>query len=214
MSSKQILVNLFAICLIAVLPHLGYTPLFSYALIIVLVVWRVLKNQGESFQDLGFSFKNFPKQSLWIGTLAAVLILSFMQLVFFPILEKFVTFDEVDVGLYSFIRENIVQYLFIVVMGWVVGGVYEEIVFHGFIFTRLEKMLASRHATKISFVLAVLIFGAYHYQLGMAGMINATIVGIVYLGLYVYFKRNLWYSIICHGVYNSIVMTLIYMDYL
>ncbi|MGB0838418.1 MAG: lysostaphin resistance A-like protein, partial [Flavobacteriaceae bacterium] len=103
---------------------------------------------------------------------------------------------------------------FIVVMGWVVGGVYEEIVFHGFIFTRLEKMTPSRHATKISFVLAGLIFGVYHYQLGMAGMINATIVGIVYLGLYVYFKRNLWYSIICHGVYNSIVMTLIYLDYL
>ena len=214
MSRKQILVTLFTFCLIALLPHLGYTPLFSYALIIILVVWRVLKYQGESFQDLGFSFKNFPKQSLWVGTFAAVLILSFMQLVFFPILEKFVTFDEIDVGLYSFIQENKIQFITMVVMGWIVGGVYEEIVFHGFIFTRLEKMLPSHYATKISFVLTVFIFGAYHYQLGRAGMINATLVGIVYLGLYVYFKRNLWYSVICHGVYNTIVMTLIYLDYL
>ena len=206
MSLKTTLLNLIVIGLIPVLPHLGYTPLFSYGLILILVVWGALKYQGEGFKDLGFSFKNFPKKALWVGPLSAVLILGFMQLIFFPVLEQFIVFEEVELGLYDFIKENPTQLIFMIIMGWIVGGFYEEIVFHGFIFTRLENMLSG----PVSFVLAVLIFGAYHYQLGMAGMINATLVGIVYLGLYVYFKRNLWYSILCHGVYNTLVMIMIY----
>ena len=99
-------------------------------------------------------------------------------------------------------------------MGWLIGGLYEEIVFHGFIFTRLEKMIKGKYTTSLSFLITASIFGAYHIQLGVDGLINAFVVGTVYLALFLFFKRNLWYSIICHGVYNSIVMTLIYYGYL
>ncbi|WP_146104984.1 CPBP family intramembrane glutamic endopeptidase [Nonlabens tegetincola] len=137
-----------------------------------------------------------------------------MQLVFFPILEYFITFEDPDIGLYDFIRENKWQYFFTLIMGWLIGGLYEEIVFHGFIFTRLEKIFQSAYSTHISFALTACIFGAYHFQLGTLGLINALIIGSVYLILFLLFKRNLWYSIICHGVYNSIVMTMIYHEYL
>ena len=49
---------------------------------------------------------------------------------------------------------------------------------------------------------------------GFDGAFNALMVGAVYQGLFLYFKRNLWASIICHGVYNTIVMTLIYLGHL
>ena len=137
-----------------------------------------------------------------------------MQLIFFPVLENLVTFEDKEVALYDFLKENRWQFLFLVIMGWLIGGVYEEIVFHGFIFTRLEKMIPGIHNTKFSFILTAGIFGVYHFQLGTLGLINALLVGSVYLGLFLFFKRNLWYSIFCHGVYNSIVMTLMYYDYL
>jgi len=137
-----------------------------------------------------------------------------MQFIFFPVLEYFVVFEDTDVDLYNFIRENKWNYLFIIIMGWLVGGLYEEIVFHGFIFSRLEKMVPGKYATVIGFLGTSIIFGAYHFQLGTAGLINAFIVGAAYHALALYFKRNLWYSIICHGVYDTIVITLIYMNYL
>jgi len=214
MRLKEILINVIAISVIVILPHADLIPFFGFSIPILFFVWLLLKYSGETFSDLGFSFKRFKTNSILIGSLVAVAALSFMQLVFFPVLEYFVTFEEPDVGLYDFIRENKWQYFFTVVMGWLIGGVYEEIVFHGFIFTRLEKMIQGRYSTQISFVLTACIFGAYHVQLGAAGLINALIIGAVYLALFLYFKRNLWYSIICHGVYNSIVMTLIYHGYL
>ncbi len=133
-----------------------------------------------------------------------------MQLLVFPVLEHFVEFESTDVGLYDFIKASTAQFLIIVVMGWLVGGFYEELVFHGFVFTRLEKMLPGRYATASGFAVSCILFGAYHLQLGSAGTLNALVVGVVYQGLFLYFKRNLWASIICHGVYNSIVITLIY----
>ena len=137
-----------------------------------------------------------------------------MQLIFFPALEYFVHWEYHDQGLNDFIREGQWQYFFLVFMGWIIGGFYEEIVFHDFIFTRLEKMIPGKCSTHTSFVITAIIFGVYHIQLGPLGIINALLVGAVYLFLFLYFQRNLWYSIVCNGVYNTLVMTLIYFGYL
>ena len=214
MQMKNTLISLIAISLVVILPHTGIIPNFGYSIPIILFVWLYLKYFGEKFSDIGFSFKRFKLKSILIGSLAAGLIFCFMQFIFFPVLEYFVVFEDTDVELYNFIRENKWNYIFILVMGWVVGGLYEEIVFHGFIFSRLEKMIPGQYATVISFIGTSIIFGAYHFQLGADGLINAFIVGAAYHALALYFNRNLWYSIICHGVYDTIVITLIYMNYL
>ncbi len=214
MSVKEILINVIAICIIVILPHAELIPFFGYSIPILLFVWMTLKYSKETFSDIGFSFKLFKTNSILIGILVAVASLSFMQLIFFPTLEYFATFEEPDVGIYNFIKENKWHYLFILIMGWLIGGFYEEVVFHGFIFTRLEKMIQGRYSTHISFFLTASLFGVYHFQLGTLGLINALIIGAVYLTLFLFFKRNLWYSIICHGVYNTIVITMIYNGYL
>ena len=214
MSIKEILLNIFTICVIVILPHTELIPNFGYSVPILLLVWIVLKYFNETFSKIGFSFKQFKPKSLIIGSLVAVLTLSFMQLIFFPVLENFVVFEETEVGLYAFIKGNKWQYFFILIMGWLVGGFYEEIVFHGFIFSRLEKMIQGKYATAIAFIGTAIIFATYHYQLGGVGLINALIVGAVYLGLFLFYKRNLWYAIFCHGMYNTIVITMIYHGYI
>lgn len=210
MSKKEILLHIFTICVIVFLPHAELIPNFGYSVPVLLLVWFVLKYFNESFSTIGFSFKGFKPKSILIGSLVAVLTLGFMQLIFFPIVESFVDFEGSEIGLHAFLQGNKWQYLFVICMGWLVGGFYEEIVFHGFIFTRLEKIIRSKYATTIAFICTSIIFGAYHYQLGAAGLINALIVGAVYLGLFLFFQRNLWFSIFCHGVYNTLVITLIY----
>ncbi|MEQ6125350.1 CPBP family intramembrane glutamic endopeptidase [Pseudotenacibaculum sp. MALMAid0570] len=214
MNLKETIINIIAIVLIVVLPHTGIFPNFIYSIPILLFVWFALKSSNQTFYDIGFSFKRFKPKSILIGSIIAILTLSFMQLIFFPILEHFVTFKETDVDLYNFLKENRGQYFFILIMGFLIGGIYEEIVFHGFIFSSLEKIFKGKYATKISFFLTAVLFGIYHIQLGIDGLINALLVGTVYLTLFLYFKRNLWYSIFCHGIYNTIVITMIYHGYL
>ena len=214
MRPLEILLSLFTIAVIAVLPHTGLLPNFAYSIPILILVWFALKFSGERFKDIGFSFKGFEFKAIPIGLLVAVLTLAFMQLIFFPTLELFVSFEETDVELYDLIRENLFQCILLIFFGWLIGGFYEEIVFHAFIYTRLEKMIRGKYAASINFFLTAMIFGVYHIQLGADGLINAFVVGCVYLALYLYFKRNLWYSIICHGFYNTLVMILIHLGYL
>lgn len=214
MRINEILLNIITISVIVILPHTELIPNFGYSVPIFVLVWLILKYSNETFSNIGFSLKQFKPKSILIGSLVALLTLSFMQLIFFPVLENFVVFEDTEVGLHAFIKGNLGQYLIIIIMGWIVGGFYEEIVFHGFIFSRLEKMIQGKYATTIAFIGAATIFGAYHYQLRGAGLINALIVGTVYLGLFLFYKRNLWYSIFCHGAYNTIVITLIYNGYI
>lgn len=214
MSLKEILLNVVAICSIVLLPHLGFLPNFLYSIPILIIVWLALKQSNQKFNDLGISLKKFKIKSILIGCIVAVSTLAFMQLAFFPILGYFVTFGETDIELYDFLRENKAQFYFTLIMGFLIGGLYEEIVFHGFMFTRIEKIFNGKYSTHISFIITAYLFGLYHIQLGMDGLINAFVVGAVYLALFLYFKRNLWYSVFCHGIYNTIVITMIYHGYL
>jgi membrane protease YdiL (CAAX protease family) len=212
--SIEKILNVIAIGTIIVLPHAELIPFFGYCIPILFITCFALKYSKENFSDIGFSFKQFNPKSILIGGLVAALTLAFMQLVFHPVLEFFVNLEYKDVGLSDTIQGGKLQFLLMIIMGWLIGGFYEEIVFHGFIFTRLEKMIKGKFAAYISFVITSFAFGIYHIQLGALGLINALLVGAVYLTLFLYFKRNLWYSIMCHGFYNTMVMTLIYFDYI
>lgn len=215
-SLKSSVLILFTIIFIAVFPHLRLLQFFPFAYVIpiILLVGVSLKTSKESFKDIGFNLKNINFKSFLIGGLVAIFAFTFLRTIFFPILEMLIDFKDVQVDLYTKLKGNTSFYIFILIMGALIGGVYEEIVFHGFIFTRLEKMINSKHRTIISFLITSIIFGFYHYQLGTADAINAFLMGAVYLGLFVRYKRNLWYSIFCHSVYNSIAITLLYLGYL
>ncbi|WP_425076822.1 CPBP family intramembrane glutamic endopeptidase [Psychroserpens sp. S379A] len=214
---KTISTVIFAITFVTILPHTGFLNFFpfDYTVPIIAFVWWYLKRDKASFKDIGFSLKDIGIKPLLVGLLSAILIFLFMQFVFFPIIEIFVEFKPVDVELYNSIRSKDVAYfVFILISSWLVGGVYEEIVFHGFIFTRLENIINGRFKTVICFLITALIFALYHLQLGAADTINAFLVGAGYLGLFLFYKRNLWYAIFCHGFYNTIVITSLYLGYI
>lgn len=215
MMLKNILISLIAIGIVVILPHSGLIPLpFAYSIPVLLFIYLYLKYYEETLSDLGFSLKFFNVKALLIGSLIAILIVCCSQLILFPLLDRFVEFKDVDVDMYHRLRGNTGFYIFIVIMSWIIGGVYEEIVFHGFVFTRLEKIIPGKHATQLGFLMTAIIFGLYHVQLGGADAINALLVGAAYHALILYYNRNLWYGIFCHAAYDTIVVTLLYLGYL
>ncbi len=213
MSLNKIFLNIITIAVIVLLPYAGIIPGFGYAIFILLFTWLVLRYSKENFSDIGFELKKFEPRAILVGSAVALLTLAFMQLIFHPVLDMIVSLEYDDAGLNETIRGGLFQLTLMIILGCLIGGVYEEIVFHGFIFTRLEKMIRGKYATQISFIITAILFGIYHVQLGPSGVINAFVVGMVYLALFLYFKRKLWYPIICHCVYNTAVMILIYNGY-
>jgi len=207
----EIAFTLLAIVLVVLIPHSGIIPIpFGYCVPVLLLIWFFLKQYKENFANIGFSFTLFEIKSVLIGTVTAVLLFFFLIRVFFPLLYKFIHLPPADLGDFVKIRGNTGFFIFILAMGWVVGGFYEEIVFHGFIFTRFEKLFKGKYALVVSFLLSNTIFALYHIQLGTEGVINAFIAGSVYHALMLYYKRNMWYAIFCHAVFDSIALSFIY----
>lgn len=211
---EEILLALFAIAFVVLIPHSGVIPIpFGYSIPVLIFIWLFLKRSKENFSSIGFSFNRFEVKSVLIGTVTAILLFSFLNWVFFPLLEKIIPLPLANLGDIAKVKGNPGFYIFILAMGWVIGGFYEEIVFHGFIFTRLEKLIPGKYTLVIAFLLCNVIFALYHLQLGSQGVINAFVAGCVYHALMLRYKRNMWYAIICHAVFDSIALTFIYAGY-
>ena len=209
----EIIYTLAAIAFVFVLPHLGLLPMFTYVIPVLLFIWFYLKRKRESFASIGFSIKRFEWAAVYKGALAGILIFCFLQWVFFPLLAKIVPLEPANLQDFNAVRHHTGMYIFVLCMGWLVGGIYEEIVFHGFIFSRLEKILPRKYAVIIAIVFTALLFAVYHFQQGMAGMINALLAGLGYQLIMLRYKRNGWYSFFAHAVFDTIGITSIYLGY-
>jgi membrane protease YdiL (CAAX protease family) len=204
--------SLFVIAFCFFIPHYAGLTIFIYPVVVLIVVWLFLKYiSKENFSDLFFSFRRFETRAIWTGIIAAILLSLFFQFAWDPLINKIFPAEKIDLSDFSGIRNNPVNYIIILLLALVVGGFYEEIIFHGFIFTRLEKIFRGKWATIAAFIITNLLFGVYHFQQGIKGILLAAIAGAAYHVLILKFNRNLWYGLFFHAFFDFIGLTLIYL---
>lgn len=74
------------------------------------------------------------------------------------------------------------MFTFVIVLfaAWVVGGFYEEIVFRGFIQTTIQKWVKrEQFSFWIAAIVTSILFGLYHRQQGIFGVIPAALGGFI-----------------------------------
>lgn len=210
----EALASMLGIGFVWLLPHFSPVPFpFGYTIPVILAIWLLLKWSGETFSDIGFSFKRISTGALLTGIFFGIILFFLLQYVVMPMLARVLHLPKTNLKDFNFLRHNIIGLLVIIPVAWVVGGIYEEIVFHGYIFTRLSRMITRDAGVWISFLAANIIFGAYHYQQGITGMIHAFIAGCAYQFIAIKKDRNLWYAVFFHAAYDTIALTYIYLGY-
>jgi uncharacterized protein len=90
-------------------------------------------------------------------------------------------------------------------------GVYEEIVFRGFLQSRLELAVGATATTGRAraaavVVLSALLFGVGHGYQGAIGIVQTTAIGLV-LGASTYWSRSLWPAVVAHVAIDTIGLT-------
>ena len=192
--------------------HAGGFPMIISPAIVLVVIWLFLKFiTKEKFSSLLFSFKRFELKAVWVGAVAAIILAAFFQFLWGPLMEKILPNEKIDLSAFDSIRGNIYNYIFILLVALLLGGFFEEIFFHGFIFTRFEKMFRGKYTLVISVILSNIIFGLYHYKMGIKEIFLATIAGFAYHFLILKFNRNLWYGLFFHTFFDFIGLTQIYL---
>jgi membrane protease YdiL (CAAX protease family) len=97
-------------------------------------------------------------------------------------------------------------------IAWTFAAFGEEFVYRGYVLNRIADALGSgSRALGIAMVATSVLFGIGHSYQGATGMIDTTISGLVFGGLYVWSGRNLWLPILTHGLADTIAIVLIFL---
>jgi membrane protease YdiL (CAAX protease family) len=93
------------------------------------------------------------------------------------------------------------------------AGFGEETLFRGFLFERLRKIFGTTNgAMALIVVITSVWFGLDHYQIqGLAGVQQATIVGLVFGTIYA-LTRCLWPVILAHAAFDLTALAIIFWD--
>jgi membrane protease YdiL (CAAX protease family) len=203
----EMIITILAILFILAIPQYGVIISF----IIVIIYLRRSKNRKELLKSIGLRRPKNLFTLVIISVFLGVLIELTTEIFFNPIIEKLmhikIDLSEVDLS-------SVEKYLIWIVLGFMLGGLLEEILFRGFLITRISKFLK---VNKISDLLALfatsVLFGLCHYYQGWSGVISTGLIGFMFGIIFLAFNKNLWYPILTHGFVNMTALTILYFGY-
>lgn len=187
------------------------------SLITTLIILTIyIRRTGQSWRSMGL--RNLPGLKAKLLVLPQALAIFVSVLVIIVILTKGLdaaglTFMsepiEGETERWGDIQGNLQLYLILIALSWVSAGFGEEMFFRGFLITRLKTVLGDIYlSSAISVLLAALVFGYVHiYYQGLAGFVNAGVIGVIFGTYFLLYKNNLWPLVIAHGFINSLGFT-------
>ena len=183
----------------------------SWALMCAVAVatWR-LAREGLQWSDLGLRMPDSLLRTLgWVFVIYTVSAL--VKVLVVDPLAKVAGWPPLDLSRFSKLPGNLKFLAAILVLVWIQAAFGEEMVFRGFLLTRLELLLGGGLAASVFAVAGqALIFGVGHWYLGLRGVATAALIGLVMGVIYVTNGRNLVPLIIAHGLTDSLSLTAIY----
>jgi uncharacterized protein len=105
---------------------------------------------------------------------------------------------------FAAMQGNLGLLLYVIPLGWVFGGLGEELLNRGFIMTRMAQVFGDgRAAWVVAVVLQAALFGAGHAYQGPVGIFGVTVIGMIYAVGALAWGRNLWPAVIAHGLFDT-----------
>jgi membrane protease YdiL (CAAX protease family) len=122
-------------------------------------------------------------------------------------------FGELDLSSVEHIRGDFGNYLILMAIMWVFAAFGEELLFRGYYMQGFAKLFGGTNlAWLVAAILISIYFGISHSYQGTAGIISV-FIGSMYFSMIYYMNRdNLALAALVHGFYDTIGLTLIYMN--
>jgi membrane protease YdiL (CAAX protease family) len=97
---------------------------------------------------------------------------------------------------------------------WSFAAFGEELSYRGYLLTRASDLGGrSKIAYATAMVYVALLFGFGHFYKGPAGVLDSTYSGLVLGSVYLLTGRNLWASILTHGISDTFAVLVVFMGW-
>jgi len=122
---------------------------------------------------------------------------------------------EANLDDFAIIQGNPLLFLFaITLFTWGSAAFGEEILFRGFIMRNLQALFGdTKTGWAAANVLQASIFGVFHFNQGLGGVIPVFLVALVFGYAFIRFGKTLWPLIIAHGLVDMVSFTLVYLGW-
>lgn len=194
--------------LILVSIALIFNPILKFPFAFVFIIFFVLIMTYLQDGNLSaLNFKKFGFRELGITIIAYLIMEVGIDFVLQPFMNW--TFNEpADYSLFEPLKNNGPAFWNMMWMMWVSAAIGEEILFRGFLFAQLEKIMGNKDSWLFIFISSAF-FAFPHFYQGITGVLLTFLIGLGFGFIYWKFK-NMWVNILIHGFIDTVFLTLAY----
>jgi len=172
----------------------------------------VLKLEGSNWRVIGLSRPQSWMRTLLLGLgtlVGAILVINVVTAVALNLPE--LAAAPPDVSRFNPMENNLPLLLAYLVLAWTAIAFGEEMLFRAFLTTQLARLFQSSNTNWVLAALgSSLFFGLAHYQEGPVGILSNGALGLLLTIVYLRTGRNLWVTIIAHGLLNTLRFVLVF----
>ncbi len=180
--------------------------LFLPSIVILALAGVSLAIRKEGLRTLGFkSLANSKRSALEILGLTVGWTLVQIGVVM-PLLNH-LTGQKQDLSDFKDLQGNVGMLVALLAASWTLAALGEEIVFRGYIQTRIRDILGSQLAgVLVAVLLSSVLFSLIHTEQGSIGVIITFFDALFFSYLRLRYGDNLWAPVLAHGFNNTIGM--------
>ena len=178
-----------------------------------LLAWRLLRCRGKTWRDIGLRRPEHFGRFVIVTLMATAVLIPASFAAKRAIMA--VTQTAPNLAAFQAIRGNLSALAAGLVMVWLFGALLEELLFRGFLQNMLCELFSGKDRPQwLTWTGVVLVTsgvtGLGHCYQGISGMLVAGCIAVGFSVIYLANRRNLWASILSHGLYDTVALLFIW----
>lgn len=170
--------------------------------VLILAIVKASRRPTLAFKDADW------KRWTLIGIGAGAAFWAFSHFLMDPALERM--FGEIDLSNFANVEGNLANYLVLLAIGLIFGGVIEELVFRGLVIGWGTALFGERAAVPL-LLLSSAVFGLAHLYQDWGGVISTGLTGLAFGSIYLAAGRKLLPAMLAHMTLDAIGITMLYL---
>ncbi len=172
----------------------------------------VLRSRSLGWRDVGLARPGSWPKTILLGIGVAVIAL--LASVALQVIVQAIPGLEIaprDQSNFDALSGNLPLLLLYLAGAWTSITFGEEMIYRAFLTNGLAALFPGKKGQwALALIGSSIIFGLAHYSWGLAGILETTVLGFVFGSAYLLSGRNLWVSIIAHGLANTLGFIIIF----
>jgi membrane protease YdiL (CAAX protease family) len=185
-------------------PLIGNAGSLTSLAIVLLALVLVKVTRGPTFALVNHSWW----RDILIGIAAGAFLAVAFDHVIDPLIKDWI--GPIKLDDFSNVRGNLPNFLILLALGLVYGGIAEETVFRGFVIGWGSSLFGNRAAWPLA-ILSSIVFGVAHAYQGIGGMVSTGLTGLAFAAIYVLNGRRLLMPMLVHMTLDTIGIVELYL---